>query len=113
MTDPSKKFPCTMCGACCRKVGEIVIAAESQGQSLGYDFPVNDDGSCGHSIPIIDAEGKTAMSCEIYRNRPDICRIELCVPSDMTSDEYHKVTAMHCNLMQEQYGIESRFRVKL
>ena len=113
MTEPFKNFPCTMCGACCRKVGEVVIQAESSGVDLGYKFPINDDGSCAHSIAIIDAEGKTAISCEIYQNRPEICRIGYAMPSSMTSKEYLRVTAMSCNLMQDEYEIEERFRVKL
>lgn len=113
MKKPFENFPCTMCGACCRKVGEVVIAAESNGIDLGYAFPINDDGSCAHSIAIIDAEGKTAVSCEIYQNRPEVCRIGYAMPPDMTTKQYIRYTAMHCNLFQEEYEIDERFRVKV
>ena len=113
MKKPFENFPCTMCGACCRKVGEVVIAAESNGIDLGYEFPINDDGSCTHSIAIIDAEGKTAVSCEIYQNRPEICRIGYAMPPNMTTKQYIRYTAMHCNLFQEEYEIDKRFRVKV
>ena len=52
-------FPCTKCGACCRRVG---LAHETKFLDRG-------DGVCMH----YDAGSK---GCSIYDERPEICRIE-------------------------------------
>ena len=113
MSNSEKKFPCTMCGACCARIGEVVRTAEIDGVDLGYAFPVNDDGSCGHRIPIMTAEGNVRPGCEIYETRPIVCNIELGAPQDMTRREWFRLNAMSCNYMQEEQNIDNAYRVKV
>lgn len=113
MTNSEEKFPCTMCGACCSNIGRVVESAETDGIDLNFEFPVNEDGSCGHKIPIMTPEGKINMGCEIYEDRPWICQIELGVPDNMTREQFFRLNAMSCNLMQEEQGIHFSYRVKM
>jgi len=113
VTNSEEKFPCTMCGACCSNIGRVVESAETDGIDLNFEFPVNEDGSCGHKIPIMTPEGKINMGCEIYEDRPWICQIELGVPDNMTREQFFRLNAMSCNLMQEEQGIHFSYRVKM
>ena len=50
-------YPCTRCGACCRRVDLIP----------GFPEPARPDGSCSRLLP--------DNSCAIYETRPAICRL--------------------------------------
>ena len=97
----SQPFPCTSCGACCRRVG--VIASVT-----GMNLPVKEDGSCAHLVEW-SAEGVTR--CAIYDERPDICRVGYAIPDEMDLLDYHKITAAMCNAMQEEDEMEEVFRI--
>lgn len=72
------KFPCSSCGACCRRVGNIVSAAVrlvSEGSVDPFiaafaSFPhaFKQDGSC--------VQLNELNQCSIYANRPDVCDID-------------------------------------
>jgi Fe-S-cluster containining protein len=86
-------FPCTSCGACC-----IVIPKQFEG------WPLREDGAC-----LCLTEDR---QCRIYATRPRLCHIdELKLP--MSQEEYYAQTAAMCNTLQEQLGIDARYRVKL
>ena len=94
------KFPCTKCGACCMKAGE-----------LGF-MPAKEDGSCIHL-------NKDNM-CDIYDERPDICSIEKTyymhrmqgiIHNDMTKEDYYKASALICNIFMDEKDIDDSFRI--
>ena len=111
MFDSAEKFPCTMCGACCANIGQVVENANLYELDLDFNFPINEDGSCGHRIAMAKNNGESCVGCEIYETRPMICQIELGVPDSMTREEYFKFTANACNQLQEQQGIDESFRI--
>jgi len=77
------KFPCTSCGACCRRLNilpEEVI--EKNGLSL------NDKGHCTNL--------KEDNTCEIYEDRPEICIVDHS-KWDLPKDKYYKEVASICN----------------
>jgi Fe-S-cluster containining protein len=84
-------FPCTSCGACCRRIG----------QSQGHGLPVNPDGSCGHL--------KNNL-CEIYDTRPDFCRIDHMIGD---KPQLLELTARLCNQFQVEDGMGEEFRLKV
>jgi len=59
MTEVRRPFPCTGCGACCRRVG---LVAETRYLDRG-------DGACRHY-------DDSRKSCGIYEHRPLVCRVE-------------------------------------
>ena len=80
MFNSDEKFPCTMCGACCANMGKVVEQAKVYEIDLGFNFPINEDGSCGHRMTMTTGDGKPAVGCAIYERRPFICQVELGVP---------------------------------
>ncbi len=80
-----KRFPCTKCGACCRRAALI--------KTFPQDMVV--DGACKHF---------KGNECEIYANRPDICRISK-NQGDMSLDDYFKLTAVICNMWANMDGM--------
>lgn len=54
--------------------------------------------------------------CRIYDNRPEICNIESMYKKHFykfyTKEEFIRLNIESCNVMQEQFGIEDRFRIK-
>ena len=91
-------FPCTKCGACCRKAWMIKDQFKEAGIAL------HADGSC---TLLIDNK------CSIYKMRPSFCRIDGQKPDHMTKEQYYDNTANFCNFFQEVEHMPQRYRVKL
>jgi Fe-S-cluster containining protein len=93
-------FPCTSCGLCCQNISEI---EELKNFDLG-------NGTCKHFNHI-------SNECNIYETRPNICRVDkmfdIKYHQSFTKEEFHMVNAQACNALQEQYGIDSDFRIKI
>lgn len=89
-------FPCTSCGACCRRVHLIP------------DWPrkmLKSDGSCAH----LTADNK----CDIYETRPPVCRVDYMIGLlgiDRTLG--YKLNAELCNKWMEEDGM-SELRITL
>lgn len=84
------KFPCSGCGACCRRVWWIgPEALESHGLSM------KEDGSCTNLL--------SDNSCAIYESRPDICRVDAQADKfDMDTKEYYLENIALCNQWMDE-----------
>lgn len=97
------EFPCTKCGACCRRAGKRGL------------MPSKEDGSCIHLLP--------DNTCSIYTHRPPICNVH-----DMfdiwdtslklreqgyTREEYYAVNSEKCNEMMDEDGLPEHFRIDM
>lgn len=55
--------------------------------------------------------------CKIYDNRPEICSIESMYKKHFytfyTAEEFTRLNIQSCNAMQEQFGIEDSFRIRI
>lgn len=79
-------FVCSMCGACCRRVGLIINELVKK----GFPYKVKENGSC----EMLDENNL----CKVYDNRPDMCSIEkTALKSGKTKEEYYKQTIEMCN----------------
>jgi Fe-S-cluster containining protein len=86
------KFPCTSCGACCRRVHLV------PGWPKEY---LKEDGSCIHLDNNL---------CSIYEFRPPICRIGFSLASSgLTELQYKIKTAEICNTLMKEDGIVDKF----
>lgn len=89
-------FPCSQCGACCRRVGYVRA------------FPrelVREDGSCVH------LQGNL---CGIYADRPDLCRVDHMIEFfRLDKSEAYARTATLCNQWMDEDGVESSMRIEL
>lgn len=85
------KFPCTSCGACCRRVHLVPKFPE----------PIKSDGSCIHL--------KDDNTCAIYDTRPLICNIDKffdAVLSDkMERKEFYDMNMKVCEQYQKEDGL--------
>lgn len=89
-------FPCTKCGACCRRV-----------RTVDPNWPVKADGkSCIHL--------QDDNTCGIYETRPPICRIEDVGRALGLSEGKHFLLSMlACNKMQVEDGMGAEYRVRV
>lgn len=80
-------FPCTQCGLCCQKVG---LAEETRFLDRG-------DGICKNYDSI-------SRACQIYVDRPDICRIDrqyvLNYAKEMSWSEFIDINIKVCHQLQ-------------
>ena len=85
-------FPCTSCGACCRRAYTV--------PGWPREF-LQESGAC------VFLENNL---CSIYESRPDICRIGFSLASSgLTEKEYILKTAQICNKLMEEDGIVDKF----
>lgn len=89
-------FPCTKCGACCRRAGSMP----------GFPEPVDENGHCVHL--------QEDNTCGIYEDRPKMCRIDFVARffPGMTEEEYYEATRRECNKMQRADGQDNQYRIK-
>lgn len=75
-------FDCNRCGACCRVAGAVPGLED-------YD---RGDGVCMH---LTDAN-----ECEIYRTRPQVCRVDDMCPDGTPMAEWHAANAAECKKLR-------------
>lgn len=104
-------FPCTGCGACCRRVGSILdgdregLDAVTREAVDAFPYGVLPDGSC---------EQFDGLLCKVYADRPLLCRVDdMAKARGWPQADAWAVNAAVCNAMQEHDGIPRRYRVKL
>ena len=89
-------FPCSSCGACCRRVSFTML------------FPrdwIRPDGSCVHLA---------GSTCSIYERRPEICRIDHMIERrGLDRDWAYAETARLCNAWMDEDGVETSKRIRL
>lgn len=80
-------FPCTRCGSCCRKIGEVFFArhmARSDGVCKYFDESTN--------------------LCSIYAERPIFCNVdayyEKFLRDEMSREEFYRRNKNACKQMQ-------------
>lgn len=85
-------FPCTKCGACCRRASQL------------KEFPKEliVEGQCKHFLD---------NHCLIYDTRPEICRIDS-NHMGMGTPEYYQLTALICNLWACEDGLGEQIDVE-
>jgi Fe-S-cluster containining protein len=98
------KYPCTMCGCCCRRISVAVdfyTKIEPE-----YKFPYNwdENGVC---------EKLENNMCSVYDNRPDMCNIDKFIEEyGLNKEAVYIYNAKSCNKMMEQDGISDEFKIK-
>ena len=88
MAQEAGRFPCTMCGACCRHISGIVELAE-------FD---KGNGICKH----LDEMTNT---CTIYANRPRICCVDAMFAdfaSSHSRQEFYALNLKACQILQQK-----------
>jgi len=108
---PGFKFPCTQCGLCCTNAG-----GERQLSFLKDEGLLNKEGKCVHLEEDL-IEGRLLRRCGVYKDRPLLCRTDvaekLTRPKAMARLIFWRLTALGCNILQEQNGFDESYRVKI
>ena len=94
-------FPCTGCGLCCQNISTI---PELRNLDLG-------NGVCKYF-------NEKDSFCEIYKKRPDICRVDKMFEKKyqkyfLSKKEFYEENARVCNWLQKKYSFNLKFRVKI
>ena len=84
-------FPCTSCGACCRRVYLVDV---SMAKENGHCINLNDDNTCN-----------------IYDTRPEICRINFNKHKKTFSSEkaYFEATEYFCKSFIDLDGMDKKY----
>ena len=98
------KFPCTLCGNCCRSVGKQIefarLAKDNGGTSpiideiLSFPYKVDETGAC---------EKLVDNKCSVYEDRPDICNVNKIYDKygkdlQMSLKQWHKLNIRACEM---------------
>ncbi|QDP63133.1 MAG: hypothetical protein GOVbin2277_60 [Prokaryotic dsDNA virus sp.] len=96
------KYPCTMCGVCCRRLNTI----ESK-------LPHDETGRCDYLIDSTDSEGRAIGVCSVYDIRESLgCSTSASLkPKNMDAKSFFLIAAMGCNRLQEEEGLDLSYRV--
>ncbi len=93
-------FPCTSCGLCCQNISKV---EELKAFDLG-------NGICKYFDSL-------SNGCKIYDTRPDICRIDEMFKTHyhqfFTKEDFYIENAKVCNTLQEQYGLDNSYKIKI
>lgn len=107
-------FPCSMCGACCNNIGQVVEMLNSpEGNGTNnkdnlFYFPYNcdDQGRCEK----LSDDNK----CTIYETRPIMCNIQaLAVSMKIPIIEFYNLNIHACNKLMDASNIPESFRIPL
>jgi Fe-S-cluster containining protein len=103
-------YPCTGCGACCHRIGNIVkswgLKDLPEDDEMHFPYGYNDTGKC----EMLDRDNK----CLVYDNRPTICNVEkMFALMDIPRDTFYKLNINACNNMMDEDNIHIDYRIKL
>ncbi|MBZ7982001.1 YkgJ family cysteine cluster protein [Campylobacter sp. RM12640] len=91
-------FPCTSCGACCKSINGVK-ELESFSQN-GICIYLTDDNTC-----------------EIYKNRPMICRVDeyykRFLYKHMSKAKYYNENIKVCNALQNKLNLDKKYKINL
>lgn len=94
------KFPCSGCGACCRRIGWL-----PENELIKHGLKANEQGACVNLLP--------DNSCDIYESRPDICRVDVqAKESDEDVKDYYESNIQLCNKWMDEDGM-SNLKIQL
>lgn len=82
------KFPCTSCGACCRRLNLF-----PKGFIESHGLEADDKGHC---VNLNDDN-----TCRIYEDRPEICIVNH-KKYDVDPDFYYATVASSCNIWMDE-----------
>lgn len=99
------KFPCSGCGSCCKRIGNVVELLNTLGvdEDLKFPYSYDENGVC---------EKLQGNNCTVYANRPLICNVDklqeyLKIPKDI----FYKENIEACNRMMDEDNTDLNLRI--
>ena len=99
------KYPCTLCGCCCKRVDKTVAQFNLLGFDIAFDFKWDKTGRCEN----LTIDNK----CSIYETRPLICNIDkLFHFVNIPKAQFYAMNIASCNLMMDEDGMNDSYKIK-
>lgn len=103
-------FPCTKCGACCRKIGlavqgakNIAVLLPNWDEVANFPYEINEDNSCSKLIN---------NQCSVYEERPLICNIDkMAAYFHLTKEDFYEMNVTACHELMIEEEIYERFKI--
>lgn len=100
-----EKFPCSGCGACCKRVELAVRQYQHIDPEFIFPYGWDESGKC-------DQLGEDNR-CLVYENRPIMCNIDqFCNARGLDKKEFYKVNIEACNELMDEQNIDKKLRIK-
>lgn len=101
------KFPCTQCGACCRRISRAIefVKTMSPEKQKMFAFPyTHTDGICDMLVD---------NKCSVYEDRPLLCNIErVARVLDLSMNMFQRANIEACNKMMDEDNMPEHYRIK-
>lgn len=101
-------YPCTQCGACCRRVNQAVENLNAVGVAEDHPlyFPYKWD-ETGRCEMLTDDN-----QCKVYADRPTLCNVDKMIElSGMDKHTAYSSSIRICNQLMDEDGLPSKFRI--
>ena len=100
-------FPCTGCGACCKRVDKVIntldLLNDEERELLKFPY-THTNGVCD----MLTEENK----CSVYEERPLICNIEKFTEVfNIPKKEFYLLNIDTCNKFMDEDNIDQKFRI--
>jgi Fe-S-cluster containining protein len=101
-------YPCTKCGACCRKISSVIenlgLHAEDMESAFYFPYTCDATGACENLQP--------DMSCKVYNDRPLICNIDRLIDKlSLDKESFYAENVAACNTLMDLEKLPSHFRI--
>ena len=102
-------YPCTGCGACCRRVDQVaqaIPAASDPASPLFFPYRWNEAGRCEN----LTEDNK----CAVYASRPLLCDTDrLIAYFGLDKEEAYAISIRTCNAMMDEEDLPQEFRIQV
>jgi Fe-S-cluster containining protein len=96
-------FPCSGCGACCRRIGKAITAIDPTNE-LEFPYSWDETGRC----EMLSDDNK----CLVYDDRPLICNIDkMASLLELPLDEFYRDNIAACNAMMDIDNLPINYRI--
>jgi Fe-S-cluster containining protein len=98
-------FPCTGCGACCRRIKSAVSNFMDAGINMEFPYQWDENGVC----EMLTEDNK----CSVYEDRPLICNIEkFAEVFDIDKQKFFIENIAACNILIKEDNLPEEFLIK-
>lgn len=100
------EYPCTGCGACCRRINIVIdnLKELDSDNPLYFPYKAKENGHC----EMLSKENK----CMVYENRPLVCNIEnLASFLNVPKIEFYCMNIAFCNTIMDEDNLPIEYRI--
>jgi len=100
-------FPCSGCGACCRRAKQTVEQLDITDPNNEFYFPYKWD-ETGRCEMLTDDN-----KCSVYETRPTVCNIDKTISlASINKEWFYKIIITSCNKAMDEDKMPIEYRIK-